>query len=99
MSSTIITSHESELTIIVVQNHIPFRGKAGAIYSTFPWMDLVKNLYDLQIMIIGWPCNVRLLGDGSLKKQSFSGLEKQEQYQFAIALHKNQLEVIKWTKG
>lgn len=59
---------------------------------------LPETLAGPKCLLTGWPVDVRLPGDESIAKPSYSGLERPEVYELAIALHKKKIEISDWTK-
>ena len=59
---------------------------------------LPETLAKAKCLMSGWPADVRLPGDESMAKPSYSGLERPEVYELAIALHKQKIELSEWTK-
>ena len=82
------------------EQNVTFRGsKAGGNFTLFPWSDLQSKLTLAQCRIVGWPSTVRLPGDTSLSKPSFSGLDKTEMRDFTNALVRNTVCVEQWPGG
>ena len=74
-------------------------GLSGGSIQSFPLGTLPNALCEAKILLTGWPHSVRVPGDKSNTKASYSGLKRNEVLDLATDLHRQQLLCEAFNRG